>query len=66
MDKMVDCFSIHFFQSECQKMPLISVDDMQLSDIALGNGDRLSFLRVNKNNGLNFDYHVTHLWKKAR
>ena len=43
----------------------VSVDDMQLSDIAVVR-DRLSFLRVNKNNGLNFDYHVTHLWKKAR
>ena len=43
----------------------VSIDDMQLSEITLGNGDRLSLLRVNKNNGLNLDYNVTHLWNKA-
>ena len=71
MDKIVDCFSIHFLKVNAEKYRFllsvkVFVNDMQLSNIALGNGDRVSLLRVNESNGLNFDYHVTHLWKKAR
>ena len=70
MDKIVDYFSIHFLKVNAEKYRLlfsvkVFVNDMQLSNIALGNGDRVSLLRVNESNGLNFDYHVTHLWKKA-
>ena len=69
IQSMFDWFSENFLKTSADKCPLIAGStvpiDIQIFNIKVTSESRIKLLGIHLDNRLNFDYHLSQLYKKA-